>query len=382
MPRSRESHKEPPVFLPPRCPYPGCPAHSIEGRRAASFYKRNGSYRARCRPRPVPRFKCRECGRGFSRQTFRQDYRDHKPHLNARLLELLAHGLGIRQAAVILKLSRRCAELKARKMSAHLVHLNRNLLDQFPEGCSFQMDEMESFEHERTVLPLTIPVLIEQESMFVVDARSAPIRPSGRMSESRRAAIRRRENVEGPRRNQSLSCLKCVLRQGAKYCKKLSNPRIDTDQKTVYPGLIRWAFGRRHEHRQSSSRLPRDTCNRLFPINHMNAMARYLTGRLRRRSWLASKRGRFLDLQLNVFKAYKNFVRPRFNGERETPGMVLGFVNRRMEPTDLVGWRQDWGWYSPHPLQGHRSIRADRARDRQLGRAGFQNPVEKRGFAD
>lgn len=370
------------MFSPPRCPYPPCPAHSIEHRNSTRFYTRNGHYRPKCRSHPVPRFKCRECGRGFSRQTFRQDYRDHKPHLNARLLELLAHGLGLRQSATILKLSRRCVEIKARKLSQHLEHINRNLLDQFPEGCSFQMDEMESFEKERTVLPLTIPVLIEQESMFVVDVRSAAIRPSGKMSKKRRAAITRREGVDGPRRNEARGCLKRVLRRGARFCKKLTTVRIDTDEKTTYPGLIRWAFGPKLEHRRSSSRLPRDSCNRLFPINHTNAMTRYLTGRLRRRSWLASKQRRFLDLQLNVFQAYKNFVRPRFNGERETPGMVLRLVHRRFAPTDLVSWRQDWGWYSPHPLQGHRSIRAVRARERQLGRAGFQTPVEKRGFAD
>ena len=370
------------MFSPPRCPNNACSAHSIERRSNTGFFTRNGSYRPKCRAHRVPRFKCRECGRGFSRQTFRQDYRDHKPHLNAKLLELLAHGLGLRQSAAILKLSRRCAEMKARKLSRHLEQGNRNLLDQFPEGCSFQMDEMESFEQERTVLPLTIPVLIEQESMFVVDARSAPIRPSGKMSKKRRAAIIRREEAEGTRRNESRGCLKRVLREGAKFCKKLSRVRIDTDEKSTYPNLIRRAFGPETEHRQSSSRLPRDTSNPLFPINHMNAMARYLTGRLRRRSWLTSKKRPFLNLQLNVFKAYKNYVRPRFNGERETPAMVLGLVHKQLKPTDLLSWRQDWGWYSPHPLQGQMSIRALRARDRRNGRAGFQVPVEKRGFAD
>ena len=271
---------------------------------------------------------------------------------------------------------------KSRKLAVHLGPFNRNLLDQLPDGCSFQMDEMETFEKERTVLPLTVPVLLEQESMFVIDARSAPIRPSGKMSRKREEAIRRRERVEGRRRNESRGCLKRVLRQGAKFCKRLSKVRIDTDEKTTYPSLIRSAFGPRHEHRQSSSKLPRDTSNRLFPINHMNAMARYLTGRLRRRSWLASKKRQFLDLQLEVFKAYKNFVRPRFNGEQETPAMVLRLVHQRLALADLVSWRQDWGWFSPHPVEGHRSIRAVRARDRELGRAAFQSPVEKRGFAD
>ena len=114
----------------------------------------------------------------------------------------------------------------------------------------------------------------------------------------------------------------------------------------------------------------------------MNAMARYLTGRLRRRSWLASKRYRYLNLQLEVFMVYKNFVRPRFNGEKETPAMVLRFTHDRFSHTDLTSWRQDWGWFSPHPLGRGRSIRAVRARDRKLGRASFQTPVEKRGYAD
>ena len=104
------------MFQPPRCPYSDCTAHAAEARsregRKTQFFVRHGAYRPKCRPHPVPRFLCKECGRTFSRQTFRQDYRDHKPQLNAKLLELLAHGMGLRQAAIILKLSRRCCELE------------------------------------------------------------------------------------------------------------------------------------------------------------------------------------------------------------------------------------------------------------------------------
>ena len=83
----------------------------------------------------------------------------------------------------------------------------------------------------------------------------------------------------------------------------------------------------------------------------MHAMMRYLTGRLRRRSWLATKQRRFLDAQLDVFMAFKNFVRPRFVSDKETPGMVLGLANAPLAVTDLISWRQDWGWYSPHPTR-------------------------------
>ena len=89
----------PSVFCPPRCPNPDCPAHRVEKLGRTDFYDRKGYYHPKCRARPVPRFKCKVCNRGFSRQTFRQDYCDNKPHLNARLFDLLASGLGLRQAS-------------------------------------------------------------------------------------------------------------------------------------------------------------------------------------------------------------------------------------------------------------------------------------------
>lgn len=216
------------MFSPQRCPWEGCPAHKIEklngSRSRQKFYVRFGFYKPKCRAHAVPRFRCRECGRTFSRQTFRADYRDHKPYLNAKLLELLCHGLGLRQSARIVKLSRRCTELKARKMCEHLEKLSHNLLDQFPEWCSFQLDEMETFESERTVMPLTVPSLIEQESMLIVDQKSAPIRPSGRMSRRRLRAIQRREARDGRRPSGSRRVVRRVLNTCAKFT-RMTFPR-------------------------------------------------------------------------------------------------------------------------------------------------------------
>jgi hypothetical protein len=93
--------------------------------------------------------------------------------------------------------------------------------------------------------------------------------------------------------------------------------------------------------------------NPLFPINHTEAMARDLMGRLRKMSWLVSKKGWCLDLALQVFMAYRNYVRRRFNRDRASPAQMLGFVRRRMGWHELVSWRQDWGpELSIHPLAG------------------------------
>ena len=112
------------MFQPPRCPNRECSQHTAP--RPGFCFKR-GSYHPKCRPRPVPRFECRTCRRSFSRQTFRSDYRDHRPDLNARLFVLIASGIGLRQASRNLGLSLRCSELKYRKIARHLRRLNLNL---------------------------------------------------------------------------------------------------------------------------------------------------------------------------------------------------------------------------------------------------------------
>ena len=90
-------------------------------------------------------------------------------------------------------------------------------------------------------------------------------------------------------------------------------------------------FGaKRLVHERTNSKLARRTWNPLFPINHTEAMARDLTSRLRRESWLVSKKRRFLDLGLQLWMAYRNYVRRRFNYDKESSAQLLGFVRRRL----------------------------------------------------
>jgi hypothetical protein len=105
------------VFQPPRCPYHGCAFHASP-QKGVRWFVRNGHFRPLCRSQPVPRFRCLGCRRSFSRQSFRMDYRDHRPHLNAKLLALVASGVSLRKAARRLRLSNRCLELKVRKLAA------------------------------------------------------------------------------------------------------------------------------------------------------------------------------------------------------------------------------------------------------------------------
>lgn len=345
------------MFKPPCCPNAACEAHlrPAGAADARPFYVRNGFYQPKCRPRPVPRFRCRLCGVGFSRQTFRLDYHDNKPHLNAGVFLSLATGLGLRQSARNLGLSRRCLELKVRKIARHLQHLNRNLTGQFGKQAAFSFDEMETFEGRRGVLPVTVPILVEKQSRFLVAAGVASIRPSGRMNAERRAAVAAEEARSGPRRDDSQLAILRAFRQLAVVTRDLDQVEIVTDKKSVYATLLRRVFdplSRKIVHETVSSRRRRDARNPLRYSNWAHAMARDLNGRLRRSSWLVSKQRRYLRLQLHIFAAYKNFVRRRINADLRTPAQYLGFVPRPLAAHELLTWRQDWRLRSIHPFAG------------------------------
>lgn len=329
------------MFRPPRCPYRQCPNHA---RPEPDFCIRFGFYEAKCRAHRIPRFRCRRCRRTFSRQTFRMDYRDHRPHLNAELFKHLASGIGLRQTARVIGLSLSCTQLKFRKVARHLRRVNLNLRGPLPADALLQLDEIETFEGRRSTRPLSVPTLIEARSRFLVWAEAAPIRPRGKMTEKRRKAVLEDEKRFGKRRDLSRRAVTRTLRRGADMARSMGVVALHTDQKSTYPGLAASAFGRdRLQHTTTNSKVARTKWNPLFPINHTEAMMRDLMGRLRRESWLVSEKRRYLDLGLQLFASYRNYVRRRFNTDEESPAQILGVVDRRLTFRELLTWRQDWG---------------------------------------
>jgi hypothetical protein len=213
------------------------------------------------------------------------------------------------------------------------------------------MDELETFEARRNTRPLTVPVLIERDSRFLVWTESAPIRPRGKMSPARARAVLDDEKRLGKRRDRSRWSLSRTLARAAALVREHERVELETDKKTIYVKLAEEAFGKeRLVHRTTSSKLPRDVKNPLFPINQTEALCRDLTGRMRRESWLVSKQRRYLDLALQIFAAYRNYVRLRFNHDWFSPAQRLGFVQRTLTPNEILSWRQDWGARSIHPL--------------------------------
>ncbi len=334
------------TFVPPRCPNPGCRNHL---RPVPDFYRRAGRYVPRCRPEGVPRFRCRACERWFSRQSFRHDYRDRRPHDNLPLFLLLVSGVGLRQCGRVLDMDPRAVQRKLWKMAATLASLHGNLCRNLPAGRSWLLDEEETYEGA-SIRPLTMPVLIEKDTWFVVATAVGSIRRLARAGSERR---RRQDHDErhGPRPDQSSQCVRTVLQALARTVPS-GDIVLHTDQKSSYATIATSVFGPRLRHVTTAGTLVRDTHNPLFPINTTLAMSRDNCGRLRRRSWLVTKQAARLQDQLAIFVVYRNYVRRRFNRDQEThtPARYLGLLPRQLRRQEVLAWRQDWGEHSIHPM--------------------------------
>ena len=334
------------TFTPPRCPNQVCEQHRNP---KPGFFVRNGRYRPRCRIEPVPRFFCRTCRRGFSAQTFRHDRGDRRPECNQPLFLMLTSGVSLRQCGRNLKLAIASVVQKLRKLARTCELLLHNLCPNLPPGRTFLLDEEETFEGA-SIRPLTMPVLIERETWFVVATAVGPIRRLAAAGSGRRVRQQREEAVRGEREDRSRECVRAVLQRLAALVPN-GSVRVQTDQKSSYATLIREVFGDRATHETTAGSDPRTTRNPLFPINTTLAMTRDNNGRLRRKSWLVTKLAPYLQRQMMLFAVYRNYVRKRFNQDREgvTAGWLLGLVPRALTAAEVLRWRQDWGDRSIHP---------------------------------
>jgi transposase-like protein len=342
-------------FVPPRCPNPECPQHLNP---TAGFYRHRGYYQPKCRDQPIPRFKCRACARGFSRQTFRHDYRDHRPHDNVAVFMLLVSGVGLRQLGRLLKIDAKSVQGKQRKMARTFGFLHENLTPRLPSGRSFLLDEEETYE-QASIFPLTMPVLIEKETWFVVSTAVGSIRRLAKKGTARRA---RQDLAEKQRRrpDESKKRVREVLQQLARKVPE-GNLKLLTDMKSSYATLGKEVFGDRLVHETTAGTEVRNISNPLFPINTTLAMTRDNCGRLRRRSWLVTKKAERLQHHMYLFTVYRNYVRRRFNHDPETntPAKLLGLTPRNFVGEEVLAWRQDWAERSIHPMSidGSRTVR-------------------------
>ena len=254
--------------------------------------------------------------------------------------------VGMRQAARVLRVARRTVEHRFAWLARQAADFQANRLAAAHLPGPFQLDEIESFEANR-YQPVTVPVLIERRSLFIVATAVGPLRRKGRLSPQQRLRRAAHEASHGRRPSESRQAVRRVLESLRAVAPTATPVVLESDHKPLYRRLGRDLLGRHFAWRAHSASARRDRRNPLFPINHTNARLRHFLARLRRRTWCVTKRREWLQAHLHIAALWSNFCRGITNRTRTTPAQALGLAGRRYRPEEVLAWRQDWGALSP-----------------------------------
>ena len=249
----------------------------------------------------------------------------------------------MRQTARITGLARETVARRMRSMGEQCRAVQEELLHGGHPRLrgTYLLDELETFETDRRLRPVTVPVLLQRGSLFVVYACAGPLAPRGRLD----AWHARRLEEETARSGRRRCGSKVAVRKALEYLDRAlvsrSSLNLTTDRKSSYPELVRAIFSRRFgSHARESSKRRRDRGNPLFPVNHTLAMMRDGISRLVRRSWAASKLRARLEDHIWIWVAYRNYVRGiTVDAPRTTPAMVAGIAQRPWTSREIFRWK-------------------------------------------
>jgi transposase-like protein len=130
---------------PTHCPNAACEHHTgTPGR----FYGRWGHFTTKHNRQPVPRYRCKACGRLFSAAHTKTRLRQHRPELNAQLFKLLVSGVNARRAAQVLGCTRGTVDRKIRHL-AKLAQQHHAVMLAGMKTSHVMMDELITFLHAR-----------------------------------------------------------------------------------------------------------------------------------------------------------------------------------------------------------------------------------------
>lgn len=276
--------------------------------------KKNGSFiRKRSRVK-VQRFHCQPCALAFSKQSTNITKRQHRPDLNEKVFHMICNGMGVRRIAQVLNTTPKTVQNKIKFLAVLCEKFHRNHFTNWQVKPRFQFDEMWSVEKGETHT-LTVPVVVEKESYFIVSVRSAHT-----YSKHRYPIVKARSDAK---RRDKINMRDLVILQTldrVNMMKPVGPIIMDTDGETRYPQFLQQVFGSRLVHHRYVSTT--EEAIKLFPINNTMACMRAELGKVKRESWYISQNHIWLNAHLAIYTVYYNYFRVKKYTKHEQ-GLVV-----------------------------------------------------------
>jgi hypothetical protein len=297
-------------------------------------------FRRKLDGRVVQRYSCTVCRRFFSDQSFRLDYGLRRPELTEPAFWAFASKVTHRQAARSLRCARGTIHHRLELLGKHCRDFHEIQCRRLKRALEPQLalDELETYETDRRLKPVTVPVLLHEPSWFVLDVQVAAMASRGGLTdvhEERKQALVERE---GRRRSGSREAVRACFHRAAPLVRSDVAGILRTDEKQTYVALKKRELPANLLHVRISSQEPRGLDNPLFRINRTLAMMRDGVSRLVRRTWAASKLRAQLEKHLWIWIAFRNYVRRMVNRSAgQSAASVIGLFAGPMPLDDLLG---------------------------------------------
>jgi transposase-like protein len=319
-------------FTPPFCPWPACTAHRVKGR----GFHRYGSYSKPSDPARIPRFRCLDCRRTCSRQTFSTSYYLKRPEL----LIFVASGLAACSAHRQIARSAHCAKTSvtraAERLGRHAVLFHARCRESLPAPAEpIVHDHFETFVR-RQDHALGVGTAVGSQSWFVYDVDPAPHKGSGRRPDRspERLERARQPYVASIRRTfQGLIAgvsgsepLICIVDGRVDYRAALKIRDLGAKiELRVYPNPKRGPKGTP----RTAEAIARDDA--MFPVDQLHQLLRHTCSDHKRETISFGRRLESILGRAHLIAVWKNFIKIRSERapDRSTPAMRLGLTESR-----------------------------------------------------
>lgn len=281
------------------CPNPLCafPDHVI----------RDGKFRRKEDAKFIQRFRCKNCGHRFSHATFSPSYRQKKRRINPELLKLLASGVSMRRAAILLNINRSTVAKKLPSLAESCRRISqRQRTKRKGTIHNIQIDELITKENSK-LKPLAVSIAVDENNRRLLAVEVSQIPAFGHLA---KLAVRK----YGYRKDE----LNKGLERLFETISEVVSPEVvfKSDEHQRYPAFISAYFPRGKHFTFKGERscvagqgeLKKVVFDPLFVVNHTCAMLRANVNRLIRKTWCTTKDPKRLKDHLDIFMFYYNEV--------------------------------------------------------------------------
>lgn len=283
----------------------GCPNLNCNFHQKKDFVIKHGVYRRRNDSRYVQRYKCRNCGKSFSKSTFELECGHKKRRVNHQVFKLLASGMSMRRTAKFLGLNKNTIPRKLVYLAKKSRMSQLELLSKLKKSVvHMQFDDMITSHHTK-LKPLSISLAVDANTRTILGVEISSIGAFGHLAEisKKKYGFRKNNHIEG---------LKKLFSQ----IKEAIHPfaLVESDEHNFYPKVVR-EFLETVDHQThkggrscvaGQGELKKLSYDPLFILNHTCAMFRANVNRLMRKTWCTTKDPERLKDHLDIFISYYN----------------------------------------------------------------------------